>query len=1127
MAPNKILWLMGYGNLSLVLEQERKHWLLKTDKKKQIQDKVTGDMFLGQIDNIGSDVVLSAEKLPITNNVIQTIAFQNQAAADILEPATAAFAYSSSVNGLLFERIISTNFPLTIGTSTTYNHYKLKLTNCSTVIIPFGGSLNTDHVYAGRWLRTTTTPSILLPDSNGEYTIERTLEFTSTTSDAVYYYPLEASLQPLGITDLGGGTFTVDAVNDDGYIGYPLYWFTCAQSNIGPTMSFSNNVTNTQEQLLYIGNAGNASKYCAYLYTGIAGTSNNGTPDGTSTTNYKIRCTPSGTATFSNISSDKNIPLSSTITFLNTSDQSTTVVVATGGAITMGTTAGWAYVDANTYEINMNLFDENCLSNPTRSELSPLFSVHFDEAIPFDQTTTDIGFAGIRVGTSNATSDVYGRYPYDLNTWDGLPVWMNDLDENAVPQHLAIYAIHNTPTYTPEVPDSRQVAALLLDPGIAKTTNDEGYTNEERGRVYVLSNDGVSYENNGSSANPKPARTVARICDIPTSVMQLSNVSGLAPTSIVDKKYTRTQASYKLVDKQRLYNTMGTRWVLPTALDAAGTAITAHASQTNNFVFERVSFLEEVDMVNHNDFRIKENLNPMVDPRDVALSSITAAGSGYAVDDFGVVVVGGFAFHYTVAAVDETGGVTALAITPASDAMINLSNFDMTVGDSGITEVYGSSPLIGTGTGLRFRFLIQNYQSILPYSGENFDGLYAFVKESDGLWLYTYIIDSVSTMVPKDGTWTKQFCVSLFEESTSELVNGGLSSSEAYINSVVPTLQTVSVSRTTQHADPVTMQCFKTASTLNIVDGTKTPISNNANAELTSVDMCKFYCDGLSRARVPAQKTADAVMTFLRQNGLLWFDSYVIWKWESTTDSTNRWFQYGIIHRSINNYMSSDFKTTLPVNGLRYSRYVHVNANTSITWAVPEVGNMLWVYNPSSQTHEAYTVNPDTRDLSITRTSMTWADVDVRDTVTGSSVVLVADGKLVFNIVTNNPSQVSQYDPTMTNPDPIYQQPEFYQLPDLVAGTLVSSITPAHNPMGNWELVFPRVDTFKFVNVSDGRQYTPTKLQVLKNRTMTTGETIVDSYGHNVNAKTLLMNETDGGIVLKAYNTQTGQWESI
>ena len=36
--PNKIEYHLGYKNLGLILDQERKHWLMKTDKKNIIQD---------------------------------------------------------------------------------------------------------------------------------------------------------------------------------------------------------------------------------------------------------------------------------------------------------------------------------------------------------------------------------------------------------------------------------------------------------------------------------------------------------------------------------------------------------------------------------------------------------------------------------------------------------------------------------------------------------------------------------------------------------------------------------------------------------------------------------------------------------------------------------------------------------------------------------------------------------------------------------------------------------------------------------------------------------------------------------------------------------------------------------
>lgn len=67
---------------------------------------------------------------------------------------------------------------------------------------------------------------------------------------------------------------------------------------------------------------------------------------------------------------------------------------------------------------------------------------------------------------------------------------------------------------------------------------------ENYGRVYVISNDPAEYDNNYNSRYPKPPRTLARICDIPTDFRQLTHISGLVSSVITDKWYVRTEACY-------------------------------------------------------------------------------------------------------------------------------------------------------------------------------------------------------------------------------------------------------------------------------------------------------------------------------------------------------------------------------------------------------------------------------------------------------------------------------------------------------------------------------------------------------------------------------------------------------
>ena len=67
------------------------------------------------------------------------------------------------------------------------------------------------------------------------------------------------------------------------------------------------------------------------------------------------------------------------------------------------------------------------------------------------------------------------------------------------------------------------------------------------------------------------SRTVARICDIPTSIVQLTGISGVSPASVVDPKYVRSEASFSEEDKDRLYNDiLASRWVRPVHLRLYG-----------------------------------------------------------------------------------------------------------------------------------------------------------------------------------------------------------------------------------------------------------------------------------------------------------------------------------------------------------------------------------------------------------------------------------------------------------------------------------------------------------------------------------------------------------------------------
>lgn len=168
----------------------------------------------------------------------------------------------------------------------------------------------------------------------------------------------------------------------------------------------------------------------------------------------------------------------------------------------------------------------------------------------------------------------------------------------------------------------------------------------EYGRVYIVSNDRAKYENNDLSLDPKPARTFARICDIPTYFDQLVYVKGVSPTIIIDKDYVRTSASYDNSDKDTIYN----------------------ATNRDRIIMENRSiFCYEYNAPDESEMKAAYpkyvKLNATIDVSDDTQVEydISSAGSGYEVGDISQFYIGGNSVEVVVTAVDDplSGAVTA------------------------------------------------------------------------------------------------------------------------------------------------------------------------------------------------------------------------------------------------------------------------------------------------------------------------------------------------------------------------------------------------------------------------------------------------------------------------------------
>lgn len=1095
---NKAQWFLGYSNLAMIMEQDRRHWLLRTDKLKQTQDARTGSMYLGQIDNQGSYINISTEKSDIQYPIIFN-SLVGDKMNKILQLETAVLPFTYEVNGLSCARIISTQYPYSTESGGNKN-FKIRFSDCEVVGLPFSVG-DGKELYRFQFLKTSTAPTIVMLDNDGNYTI--TVDVNISLTNVVFYYPLD-TFQPIEIEDLGNGTYETLLIDDDTMIGYPGFWFVCDETKTGPEFS----IDGLGKVAFEYGNQKD-DMYHPFCFV----------MDKFRSSDTEYLCVyPEEGYTFVGDATDFDVPVDVDKLYLITTDGgpggtvlTERLVITTAPGTRMYMVKGseghtWtrvSTVSGYSYQVKLNSFNSNYTTPST--PLIPALMIQLDNNVPFEKTTYDTGYAGIDI-TANSQS---GEFPHKLNLWDGLP---EHLTQNTdATQRVVIYAIHNTPNSSPEVPESRQTAALILDPGVPITGTEETFSEDEKGRVYVISNDPAEYVNNGMTEYPKPGRTLARICDIPVSVMQLANITGLAPTPIVDPKYVRSAASYKESEQNRLYNDLADKWVRPIHLNRDGVSIIdAYETETNEFVFNDISHLEAVDLFNYNDFRVHTQLNELVDPTDVSLYLINDGGSNYAINDIGTIIVGGFAFDYVVTEVDASGSVTDLEIYPSTTWMINIANFDMMPETDGITQRYGTSPRGSSqGTGLKIQFQIDNYQTKIPSRGNVYDGLYAFVRRYNGLWLYAY-----NTTTNK---WEETQLISQYEET----IPGIASTKDSYINSILPNINNLPVAVKSEGVSETSIKVINTASFINIIDQDKTPIYDaNPVTQKTIVDINKFYCHSIRRDTAKSKVFA-SILERIRELNLDRFDSYIIWRWVNETSAASREFEFGIVHRSLNNLQSTDVTSNLPENELKSKNYVHTNASTTISWHVENFGPMVWTFNPESHIYEKYLIDQNTRELYVERSNLTWKDVEVYTDNFQTKVDLIdSNGNLLWNIAAN----AMRYQDSQTPREPIYQQPDYVS--KVAKGTNVETL-PVYQPTGTWELVFPHTQTFTFRNDASGTEYNPTQMQVIRTTAIQPTTDVLDIYGNPVNYRTIVVNDTEDGSEFKVYNHETERWENV
>lgn len=214
----------------------------------------------------------------------------------------------------------------------------------------------------------------------------------------------------------------------------------------------------------------------------------------------------------------------------------------------------------------------------------------------------------------------------------------------------------------------------------------------EVGRVYVISNDKSTYENNDETDNRKDPLTFARVCDIPTSFSQLINIKGVSPTFPLDRDYVRTEASFDDIDKHMLLNLDAPRsplrWVKP---------ITEYLIYGDDKKY--IEYPEYFKQNMNDQYPVYVNMNEKIHLNSNVYYSISSPGSGYNVDDTCLFYIGGLCLKFKITQVDN-GEVTEIKFGDSDHPNLSydeivLSNFPERI------TTYDTENVISDGTDLR------------------------------------------------------------------------------------------------------------------------------------------------------------------------------------------------------------------------------------------------------------------------------------------------------------------------------------------------------------------------------------------------------------------------------------------
>ena len=272
------------------------------------------------------------------------------------------------------------------------------------------------------------------------------------------------------------------------------------------------------------------------------------------------------------------------------------------------------------------------------------------------------------------------------------------------------------------------------------------------GRIYYVSNDPAIYTSN--SDGHLPGRTLARICDIPTSFTQLQDIPDYAPTYVVDVEYNRTESPYEEDEQLKVWDEYVPKWV-----------------RSNNGVifpkyYQYYEFWRDY-LTSGNPHCVYDNLNCYITIPSVDNTiTVNNAGTGYDIDDEFSIQIGGQTINGVVTDANN-GEVISISIDGA---------FNIHYGFLSQLTTFTTTTKVGSGTGLTLDVNIPDYNSYLRQLKGYPEDMFVLMFDSiDNLWIYN----------AANSGFTKEYKLTGVNHPDNPYVDESIEMNDAFINDLM------------------------------------------------------------------------------------------------------------------------------------------------------------------------------------------------------------------------------------------------------------------------------------------------------------------------------------------------------